>query len=74
MEDNKREEKEKIKKEKEQRKLEEKKAKLERKRKKIEEKIRRKNLLGEYLTYPSMAVNFIKADKKIKPEKYQSIR
>ncbi|WP_297247843.1 alpha/beta hydrolase [uncultured Brachyspira sp.] len=71
MEDNKREEKEQIKKEKEQRKLEEKKAKLERKQKKIEEKIRRKNLLGEYLTYPSMAVNFIKADKKIKPEKYQ---
>ncbi|WP_295158205.1 alpha/beta hydrolase [uncultured Brachyspira sp.] len=36
-----------------------------------EEKIRRKNLLGEYLTYPIMAFNYIKTDKKIKPEKYK---
>ena len=35
----------------------------------MDEKKRSKNMIGEYLTYPSMAINFIKADKKIKPEK-----
>ena len=26
-------------------------------------------MVGEYLTYPSIAINFLKADKRIKPEK-----
>ena len=39
--------------------------------KELKEKIRRKHMVGEYLTYPSMAINFLKADKKIKPIKYQ---
>ncbi|PCG20604.1 alpha/beta hydrolase [Brachyspira sp. G79] len=39
--------------------------------KETREKVRKKNMIGEYLTYPSMAINFLKADKKIKPFKYQ---
>ncbi len=35
----------------------------------MDEKKRSKNMIGEYLTYPSIAINFLKADKKIKPEK-----
>ena len=37
----------------------------------IKEKIRKKNMIGDYLTYPIMAVNFLKSDKKIKPLYYK---
>ena len=35
----------------------------------MDEKKRSKNMIGEYLTYPSIAINFLKADKKINHEK-----
>lgn len=47
------------------------KAGFDKRNKKLEEKMRRKNLFSEYLSYPIMAFNFLKADKKIKPEKYR---
>ncbi|MEI0526543.1 alpha/beta hydrolase [Brachyspira murdochii] len=37
----------------------------------VKEKIRKKNMIGDYLTYPVMAINFLKSDKKIKPLYYK---
>lgn len=41
------------------------------KEEKKEKSEERKHLVGEYLTFPTMAVNMIRADKKIKPLKYE---
>ena len=38
---------------------------------KIKKTKKNKNLIKEYLSYPVMAINFIKADKKIKPTKFK---